>query len=103
MAKNPERSKNGAAMRPHPQVAALLERAAQSPLPPYYDVPPTVARRLYRASRAPLTPEPPTVERVQLLLVPGAAGPVPVRHYRPKGATENDRLPALVYFHGGGW
>ena len=57
MTKNAERSKNGAAMRPHPQVAALLERAAQSPLPPYYDVPPTVARRLYRDSRAPLTPE----------------------------------------------
>ena len=29
----------------HPQVAALLERAAQSPLPPYHEVPPAVARR----------------------------------------------------------
>src|ERR1700730_4823777 len=87
----------------HPQVAALLDRASQSPLPPYYEVPPAVARRLYRDSRAALTPDPPAVESVQLLLAPSAAGPVPVRHYRPKGAAKGERLPALVYYHGGGW
>ena len=90
-------------MSVHPQVALLLERAANSPLPPYEEVPPAVARRLYRDSRAPVMPDPPPVERVQLLLVPTAAGPVPVRHYRPKGAPQDERLPALVYFHGGGW
>jgi len=87
----------------HPQVAALLERASKSPLPLYYEVPPAVARRLYRDSRAPLTPDPPEVESVQLLLAPGATGPVPVRHYRPKGAAKNEQLPALIYYHGGGW
>ena len=87
----------------HPQVVALLERAAKSPLPPYYDVPPAVARRLYRDSRAALTPDPPAVESVQLLLAPGPAGPVPVRRYRPAGATKDERIPALVYYHGGGW
>ena len=86
----------------HPQVAALLERAANSPLPPYYEVPAAVARRLYRDTRAALTPDPPAVESVQLLRAPGPAGPagpVPVRAYRPK----DEVLPALVYFHGGGW
>ena len=68
----------------HPQVAALLERAARSPLPPYDEVPPAV-------------------ESVQLRLVPGPAGPVPVRAYRPKGAGKDELLPVLVYFHGGGW
>jgi acetyl esterase len=87
----------------HPQVAALLERVARSPLPPYYMVPPATARRLYRDSRAALTPDPPAVERVELFLAPSATGPVPVRHYRPKGATEGERLPALMYYHGGGW
>jgi acetyl esterase len=87
----------------HPQVAALLARASQSPLPPYYDVPPAVARRLYRDSRAPLIPDPPAVERVQLLLVPSVAGPIPVRSYRAKGAQDGEQLPALLYFHGGGW
>jgi acetyl esterase/lipase len=108
-------------MSVHPQVAALLERVARSPLPPYYEVPPVVARRIYRDSRAPLTPDPPAVESVRLHLAThgvrgstsGApAGPVAVRHYRPKGASsppagrirsEEQPLPALVYFHGGGF
>jgi acetyl esterase len=87
----------------HPQVAVLLERAANSPLPPYYDVPPAVARRLYRETRGALTPDPPAVESAYLLLVPTAGGPVPVRAYRPKGAGKDEVLPALVYCHGGGW
>ena len=87
----------------HPQLVALLERAAKSPLPPYYEVPATVARRLYRDTRGALTPDPPAVESVQLLLAAGPAGPVPVRAYRPKGAGKDEILPALVYIHGGGW
>ena len=84
-------------------MAVLLERAAQSPLPPYNEVPPAVARRFYRDTRGPLTPDPPPVESVQLLLAPGDGGPVPVRAYRPKGAARDEPLPALVFFHGGGW
>ncbi len=84
----------------HPQLSALLEKAANSPLPPYHEVPPAVARRFYRDTRGPLTPDPPPVESVQLLLAPG---PVPVRAYRPKGAGKDEVLPALVYLHGGGW
>jgi acetyl esterase len=87
----------------HPQVAALLERAAKSPLPPYSEVPPAVARRLYRDTRGPLAPDPPAVASVQLMLVPQAGGPVPVRGYRPAGAGKEELLPALVYYHGGGW
>jgi acetyl esterase len=90
-------------MAVHPQVAALLERVATSPLPPYYEVPAPVARRLYRDTRAALTPDPPPVASVQLLLAPGPGGPIPVRGYRPKGAGKDEVLPALVYFHGGGW
>ena len=87
----------------HPQVAVILERAASSPLPPYHEVPPAVARRFYRDTRGPLTPDPPAVESVQLLLAPGRGGPVPVRAYRPRGAGKDEVLPALVFFHGGGW
>ena len=87
----------------HPQLTALLEKAANSPLPPYHDVPPAVARRFYRDTRGPLTPDPPPVESVQLLLAPGKGGPVPLRAYRPKGAGKDEALPALMYIHGGGW
>ena len=87
----------------HPQVAALLERVANTGLPAYHEVPPAVARRLYRDARGALSPDPPAIESVQLLLAPGKAGPVPIRAYRPKGAGKDEVLPALVYFHGGGW
>lgn len=87
----------------HPQVAALLERAARSPLPPYYSVPAFVARRLYRDMRGTLSPEAPAVAEARLLLAPGPAGPVPLRGYRPAGIAPQEILPALMYFHGGGW
>lgn len=84
----------------HPQVAALLERAAKSPLPLLYEVPAHIARRLYRDTRAALSPKAPEVADVRLLVVPG---PVAMRAYRPAGTKPEEVLPALVYFHGGGW
>lgn len=87
-------------MNLHPQVAALLVRAAKSPLPPYHEVPAHVARRIYRDTRAALSPGAPEVAEARLMIVPG---PVALRAYRPAGTGPDERLPALVYFHGGGW
>jgi acetyl esterase len=81
----------------HPQVAALLERVARSPLPPYHSVPAFVARRIYRDTRAALAPRPPEVAEVRLQVFDGK---VAVRCYRP---VKDEVLPALVFFHGGGW
>jgi acetyl esterase len=80
----------------HPQVAALLARVAQSPLPKYHTVSPFVARRIYRDTRAALAPKAPDVAQVRLLAFPNHA----IRVYRP---VVEETLPALVYFHGGGW
>jgi acetyl esterase len=80
----------------HPQVQALLERVARSPLPPYHTVSPFVARRIYRDTRAVLAPKAPQLPEVRLLAFPNFA----LRIYRPVAA---EVLPALVYFHGGGW
>ena len=81
----------------HPQVAKLLEAMARSPLPKYYTVPPFVARRIYRDLRGALAPKPPQVAEVRLIVTPDN---IPIRCYRP---VPGERLPALVYFHGGGW
>jgi acetyl esterase len=81
----------------HPQVAALLERVARSPLPPYHTVPAFVARRIYRDTRAALSPKPPQIAEVKLLV---ADGQIAMRAYRP---VHGETLPALVFFHGGGW
>ena len=80
----------------HPQVAALLERVARSPLPKYHSVSPFVARRIYRDTRAALAAKAPDMAQVRLLAFPSYA----IRVYRP---AAEQTLPALVYFHGGGW
>src|ERR687896_964987 len=84
-------------MSVHPQVAALLERVARSPLPLYHTVPPFVARRIYRDTRAVLAPPPPQLAEVRLHITPEK---IAVRAYRP---VLKETLPALVFFHGGGW
>jgi len=83
-------------MSVHPQVQALLERVARSPLPPYHTVSPFVARRIYRDTRAALAPKAPALPEVRLLAFQTFA----MRIYRP---VLGEALPALVYFHGGGW
>lgn len=83
-------------MSVHPQVAALLERAERSPLPKYHAVCPSVARRIYRDTRAALAPKAPEVAETRLIALRDYA----MRVYRP---VANQELPALVYFHGGGW
>jgi acetyl esterase len=80
----------------HPQVAGLLERVARSPLPPYHTVSPFVARRIYRDTRAVLAPKAPELPEIRLLATRDFA----LRVYRP---VAGETLPALVYFHGGGW
>jgi acetyl esterase len=83
-------------MAVHPQVQVLLERVAKSTLPPYHTVSPFVARRIYRDTRAVLAPKPPEIALVRL----HAFDVYSMREYR---AVKEGVLPALVYFHGGGW
>ncbi len=87
----------------HPQVVAFLERVAQSPLPPYYTLAPHVARRVYHDTRTVLSPAPPEVAESRLVLASAPAGSIALRMIRPAGAARQERLPALVFFHGGGF
>jgi acetyl esterase len=81
----------------NPQIAGILERVARSPLPPYHTVPAHVARRIYRDTRSALAPKAPEVAEVRLQVF---GNRVAVRSYRP---VAEGFLPALVFFHGGGW
>lgn len=86
-------------MKLHPQVAALLEAAARSQLPTLDKVPALAARRMYSDRCRMVAPKAPETQ-VRLQLTPQG---VPVRSYRPAGVAKTEALPALVYFHGGGW
>jgi len=86
-------------VKPHPQVQRLLEAVKNSPLPGLAQVPAFVARRLYAERCRIVKPAAPDAQ-VRLLMTPGG---VVLRTYRPAAAAKTDVLPALVYFHGGGW
>ena len=86
-----------------PQARAVLERVARANLPPYPQLGAAGARQLYRETRGALAAPPPEVESAEDLHAGGPAGDIRVRLYRPRGAADAGPLPALVYFHGGGW
>ena len=82
-----------------PQVAFVLDLVIKSGRPAYNTLSPKDARQLFRETRPASTPQPPAIGTVRDLSADG----VPVRVYRPAGVPDGTRLPALVYFHGGGW
>ncbi len=87
----------------HPEARALLELIARRGVPPTHLLSPADARAYYR-DRGPLTQPPaPAVAAVRELHAAGPHGRVPLRLYRPLGSNDTEALPALVYFHGGGW
>jgi acetyl esterase len=86
-----------------PQMQQVLERVAKSVLPQFCSVSAQEARRLYKETRAVLSPPVPEVGEVRDLAASGPAGPIPLRLYRGLGTAAGVPLPVLVYFHGGGW
>lgn len=77
------------------QLYALAKR------PPLEQLSPDEARDASRRGRAVLSPDPPEVGAIETASVPGPAGDIAVRIYRPKGVSGT--TGALIYYHGGGW
>jgi acetyl esterase len=86
-----------------PQVMAVLELVAKANRPAYHTLSPKDARQLFIETRPASTPTPPEIGSVKNVTAEGPHGPVPLRVYRPAGVADAARLPAYVYFHGGGW
>jgi acetyl esterase len=85
----------------HPQAQEVLDLLGQFGIAQLSDLSVDDARNLI-VTMAAERPGPDVAE-VRTLAIPGLAGDIPVRLYRPVGASPSDRLPVLVYFHGGGW
>jgi acetyl esterase len=80
-----------------PQLAPLIE-ALDAGFPPVHTMTGAQARAVIRSRFVPPFKTEPIAE-VWDQAVPGHGGHIPVRIYRPNG----DRLPILVYAHGGGF
>ncbi|MFJ8214520.1 alpha/beta hydrolase [Streptomyces sp. NPDC096033] len=84
-----------------PPLSALLDRLNATPAPRILDTDPDVLREAQRRLGAGITaPETLAVGSVEDRTVPGPAGEIPVRVYRPAVAGP---VPTVVFFHGGGW
>jgi acetyl esterase len=71
--------------------------------PPFETLTPAEARQAYSNSRKVLQPPAQDVAEMRDLTAPGPAGDIPLRAYRGLCTDPAEKLPALVYFHGGGW
>jgi acetyl esterase len=83
----------------HPQCKAFIDMLASGGGKPLEQLPVEEARLMSAGLRDFGGPEEPVAE-VQNRTVPGPAGPITVRVYRP---VAKETLPALIYFHGGGF
>jgi acetyl esterase len=79
-----------------PEVRGILDLLASLNMPPWETLSPAEARAMPRQTLG----EPEQVAHIEDRSIPGPAGDIPVRVYRPSGEAP---FPALVYFHGGGW
>lgn len=87
----------------HPQARALIDLMAERGVPPTHMLTPEAARAAYRDRRALTQPDPPAVAGVRDLRADTGGGGITLRMYRPLGSSDKNPLPALIYFHGGGW
>src|SRR5579885_1686035 len=82
------------------QSKALIERLSSIALPPFEQLTAQYLRDAYRN----MAPAPVPTSSSSLVCedraIPGPAGQIKVRIYRP---SSNTSLPVMVYFHGGGW
>jgi acetyl esterase len=86
-----------------PQAQAVIELVIKAGRPAYNQLSPKDGRQMFRETRPASTPAAPEIGAVNNFVAETQAGTIPVRVYRPIGAAADAALPALVYFHGGGW
>jgi acetyl esterase len=83
-----------------PQAAAVLALVRHAGSPEYWQMTPQQARDWHNRKAGILDIKPARVHRTADRVVPGPAGPIPVRIFTPRPAS--NLLPVLVWLHGGG-
>ena len=83
-----------------PEIAAILRESAEAGLPDVTTLPIAAARAQLTEASLAWNVDLPELPLVADLIVPGPAGAIRLRHFRPRTGA---RLPLIVYLHGGGW
>lgn len=86
-----------------PESQRLIDLMAAADRPAWNTLSPQAARDLYLSLRPGAQGPRPADVKVMDRTIPGPAGDLPVRLYRPASVAADAALPALVYAHGGGW
>lgn len=82
-----------------PDAARFLEKLKAAGIPPIDQIPLKDLRAGSAATVVTLDP----IGRIEDRAIDGPGGRLPIRIYRPESAGIGQALPALVFFHGGGW
>ena len=85
-----------------PQIAAVLDAAKKANLPELWQLTPEDARAEYlrRTNRLKADVD---IHRYEDREIEGPGGGIPIRIYTPRELSPKERLPALVWYHGGGY
>ncbi|QPF76611.1 alpha/beta hydrolase [Roseateles sp. DAIF2] len=84
-------------------MAGVLERIHRAHRPPFHSLTPKQARIAYLMGAEILDLPRAALPRVENLRLPGPGGELAARLYAPQTREEAPLLPALLYFHGGGF
>ncbi|MGD8476571.1 MAG: alpha/beta hydrolase, partial [Burkholderiales bacterium] len=85
-----------------PQIQALLDAAKKAGVPELWQLTPVEARAEYlrRVERLKLDVD---IYNTEDRSIEGPGGKIPVRIYTPRKLAAKERLPILVWYHGGGY
>jgi acetyl esterase len=85
-----------------PIMKAFIDQMALQPAPKMYELPAPAARMMFAAIMEMTGPKDVPIGKVANLTCPGPGGDIPLRIYTPVAAAA-ETLPALLFFHGGGF
>jgi len=87
-----------------PAMRSVLERMVRAGYAPIYTLTPAEGKAAYEAGSGVLEVPKAELARVEDFSIPARDGyAIPARLYAPVKASSKERLPLLVYFHGGGF
>jgi acetyl esterase len=95
-------SSGGNLMPLDPNLQTMLDQLASMGGPAMTEVSAQEARDMYKLMISADTP-PADVASVDTRSIPGPAGDIPARVYRPASTPLGDPPPVVVWYHGGGW